>query len=90
MAYEPPPTINCSQEITQAFGDHKGQPCVIMLELKYKHEKHWLRERIWMQPGWEQIDIYLKAYKWIREDCEKLYYKPADVEKSSFISFKLV
>ncbi len=85
-----PPPIGSSFEISKAFGDHKGKPCLVLLKVKYKLEKDWVFHRIWMTPGWEQGDIWRSAYTWMKRDGALLYYDQYDIEEAKFDSFSLV
>lgn len=84
------PTIGVPGEIGRAFGTHKGESCLVVLKVKYRSEKDWLYQRLWMVPGWEQTDIWQKAYKWLKNDAKLLYYDLAEIEEVRFHSFKLV
>jgi hypothetical protein len=72
------------------FGDFKGACCLIVLKVKYAKEKDWIVQRLWMIPGWEQQDIWQKAYKWIWKDIKKRDYLISEIEEAKFDSFKLV
>jgi len=90
MAVTSPPHIAVSGDISKLFTTHKGQPALVEIKVKYKSEKDWVYRRLWMTPGWEQTDIWQKAYLWLRSDAKSLYYDQAEIEEVKFHSFKLV
>lgn len=90
MQGRPAPVILAAKEITEAFNEHKGESAMVVIKVKYKEEKDWIYERLWLVPGWTQTDIFQKAYNWMHQDARTMYYAVSDIEEARFHSFKLV
>lgn len=90
MPITPLPAIFNPPSINMAMTKHKGDPCVILLVVKYIHEKNCVSHRIWMPPVWDQGLIWQKAYTWISKEAKALYYDVSEIEEVRFESFKLV
>lgn len=90
MQQTAPPHIQVPPAIGKAFKEHLGEPCVVLLMVKYAPEETWVQERLWMLPGWEQPDLWKAAYRFLHNEARLMYYTVSEIEAVRFYSLKLV